>query len=126
MEDSAEDLLRQIYFDPANAGSYGGVDRLLKQAVKLDKNIKLSSVKNFLKENDSYTIHRDIRRKFTRHSTIVPEIDSQWQADLVVMPALAQYNDGYVNILTVIDVFSKYAWAVPLKTKLGQEIVKAF
>jgi hypothetical protein len=126
MDDRAEELLKQIYFDPSNAGSYGGVDRLWQQALKLDKKVKLSSVKNFLKENDSYTIHRDIRRKFIRHSTVVPEIDWQWQADLVVMPALAKYNDGYVNILTVIDIFSKYAWAIPLKTKLGQEIVKAF
>src|SRR6266481_5750261 len=126
MENDVEELLKQIYFDPASAGSYGGVDRLLKEALKIKKTIKLSEVKDFLKSNDAYTTHRDIKRKFTRQSTIVSGIDAQWQADLVVMPNIAQYNDGYVYILTVIDVFSKYAWAVPLKRKTGVELVDAF
>jgi Integrase core domain/Chromo (CHRromatin Organisation MOdifier) domain len=39
---------------------------------------------------------------------------------------LAEFNDGYVYILTVIDVFSKYAWAEPLRKKTGNDTVKAF
>ena len=33
---------------------------------------------------------------------------------------------AYNYILTVIDVFSKYAWAVPVKRKTGEEISNAF
>ena len=35
-------------------------------------------------------------------------------------------NSGYRYLLTVIDVFSKYAWIVPLKTKTGKEVAMAF
>jgi hypothetical protein len=35
-------------------------------------------------------------------------------------------NKGHCYILTVIDVFSRYAWARPLKTKTGAEMVHAF
>jgi hypothetical protein len=126
MENTVTDLLKKIYLDPANAGSYGGVNRLLQEANKVDKKVKLRDVKSFLKTTDAYTQHRDIVRKYDRQPVIVPGIDAQWQADLVVIPNLAEYNDGYVNILTVIDVFSKYAWAIPLKTKTGPELVKAF
>src|ERR1700754_75175 len=35
-------------------------------------------------------------------------------------------NKGYQHILTVIDCFSKYAWAIPIKNKSGDEIVLAF
>lgn len=120
------ELLKKIYLDPASAGSYGGVDRLMGEALKVNKKVRFSDVKTFLKSNDAYTQHRDIIRKYDRQPVMVAGIDAQWQADLVVIPNLAQYNDGYVNILTVIDVFSKYAWAVPLKTKTGPELVKAF
>ena len=42
------------------------------------------------------------------------------------MQAFSRTNKGYKYILTVIDVFSKYGWAIPLKTKTGAEVTKAF
>ena len=42
------------------------------------------------------------------------------------MQLLSKYNKGIRFLLCVIDVFSKYAWAVPLKDKKGISIVKAF
>jgi hypothetical protein len=52
-------------------------------------------------------------------------IDDQWQADLCDMTLKAKYNDGYTFLLTCIDCFSKYAWAVPIKNKSGDELVRA-
>ena len=49
-----------------------------------------------------------------------------WQADLVDMSAISKYNDGYKFLLTCIDVFSKYAWAIPLKNKSSKSVVAAF
>jgi len=40
-----------------------------------------------------------------------------WQADIVEMHPYSRFNKGYHYILTVIDVLSKYAWAVLLKSK---------
>ena len=39
---------------------------------------------------------------------------------------LSRYNKGYKYLLTCIDIFSKYAFVLPLKTKQGQELVQAF
>ena len=50
----------------------------------------------------------------------------QWQADLVDMSRLKKVNDGTTFILTVIDVFSKLAWCVPLKNKSAASMVTAF
>ncbi|XP_011635951.1 uncharacterized protein LOC105426429 [Pogonomyrmex barbatus] len=36
-----------------------------------------------------------------------------------------RFNKGYHYILTIIDVLSKHAWAVPLKTKSGDEVARA-
>ena len=42
------------------------------------------------------------------------------------MQLLSRYNKGIRFLLFVIDIFSKYAWVVPLKDKKGISIVKAF
>ena len=40
---------------------------------------------------------------------------------------MSPYSDsGYKYLLAVIDVFSKYGWIVPLKTKTGKEVATAF
>ena len=42
------------------------------------------------------------------------------------MQLLRRYNKGVRFLLCVIDIFSKYAWVVPLKDKIGVSIVAAF
>jgi hypothetical protein len=56
----------------------------------------------------------------------VHKIDEQWQADLVEMIPYSSHNDEYKYILTVIDVFSKYAWAIPLMSKTPDDVKQAF
>ena len=46
-------------------------------------------------------------------------------ADLVDMQAFSKDNDGVRYWLTVIDVFSKYGWMLPLKSKTGVEVASA-
>ena len=57
---------------------------------------------------------------------MVAEIDHQWQADLADMSKLSNSNDKFKFLLCIIDVFSKYAWAVPIKDKMGKTLVNAF
>ena len=35
-------------------------------------------------------------------------------------------NKGYKYLLTVIDVFSKFAWSIPLKVKTGKQMIELF
>ena len=41
------------------------------------------------------------------------------------MKAFSKYNQGYNFILVVIDIFSKYGWAIPLKNKEGKTVAEA-
>ena len=45
--------------------------------------------------------------------------------DLADMQSLSKYNKGIKYLLCVIDLFSKYAWVVPIKDKKGTSIVNA-
>ena len=49
-----------------------------------------------------------------------------WSGDLIGMREFYNDNKDYNYLLNVIDIFCKYAWSVPLKTKTGTEIAKAF
>ena len=69
---------------------------------------------------------KPIKRKFPRRSVIVFSKDEIWPADVVDMLAFSSFNKGFKYILTVIDVFSKYARAVRIKDKSAASVTKAF
>ena len=52
--------------------------------------------------------------------------DNIWGVDLADMQSLSKYNKETKYLLCAIDLFSKYAWVVPLKDKKGTSIVNAF
>ena len=47
-------------------------------------------------------------------------------ADLADIQLLSKFNNGFRFLLCVIDIFSKYAWVIPLKDKKGISIVNGF
>ena len=67
-----------------------------------------------------------MRRKFQRRKVEVYGVDDIWGADLVDMQEWSRNNKGYKYMLNVIDVYSKYAWSVPLKDKKGDTTTEAF
>src|SRR5271168_3694715 len=66
------------------------------------------------------------RKKFERRKIFIYRIDEQWQADLVDMQLYSKENEGYNYMLTVIDCFSRFAFAKLLKNKSGDEVKNAF
>ena len=71
-------------------------------------------------------LHAPARRNFERRKVFMKGIDETWQADLVDMQKYSQFNKGFKYLLTVIDNLSKFAWAIPLKNKSGDELQKSF
>ncbi|GFU57789.1 uncharacterized protein F54H12.2 [Trichonephila clavipes] len=103
--------------DP-RSNSFGGVEALHRSV----KGNIVKDVKHWLSQKDAYTLHKPVRHKFQRNRVFVSDIDRQFQADLVDMQSLAEFNKGYKYLLTCIDLFSKFAWAVPLKDKFGKSV----
>nr|DAC81388.1 TPA_asm: integrase [Parasteatoda house spider adintovirus] len=57
---------------------------------------------------------------------MVSGMSIQFQADIADLKGIVNFNDDYRYILTCIDVFSKYAWAFPLKRKDSSSIISSF
>ena len=49
-----------------------------------------------------------------------------WGVNLAVIQLISKYNKRTRHLLWAIDLFSKYAWVVPLKDKKGITVVHAF
>ena len=71
-------------------------------------------------------VHRQIIRKFKRRKVYSLLRNNIWGVDLAYMQSLSKYNKGIKYLLCPIDLFSKYAWVIPLKDKRGISIVNAF
>ena len=105
----------------------GNTQQLLEVAHSLG--IPRKDTERYLEEELSFTLHRPRRVQFPRSKTVVgPRLDSTWQADLVEMQhcKLIATNRRTRYLLTIIDVLSKYAWVVGLKSKRGTAVRDAF
>jgi transposase InsO family protein len=125
-DESIRDRLVRIYYDTKSAGAYGGVGRLVREAARQGLKVSNSKATEILADELAYSLHKPARRRYKRNKTYVSGPDKQWQADLADMQEIAAQNGGMKYLLTCIDVFSKYAWVVPIKNKGAQSMVEAF
>ena len=68
-------------------------------------------------------------KKFRRERIKPLYKDETWSADLIDKSSLCKYNNIKFNkkfILPVVDIFTKYEWAIPLKNKSGFSISNGF
>ena len=71
-------------------------------------------------------LHKPIRKKFKTRRVFTSGVDGIWALNLVEMQSFSRSNKGFKYILMIVDVISKYGSAVPLKTKTGAEVTRAF
>ena len=111
--------LPRAYEDLHEPEVLGGVDPFAK-ALQL----KTPQALRILQSVVSYTLHKPRRTRFPTTPPLVFDRDEQWQMDLVDMQKLSRWNKGNKYLLTVIDVLSKYAWAVPIKSKSIKDMIR--
>ncbi|GBN66759.1 hypothetical protein AVEN_169118-1 [Araneus ventricosus] len=92
-----ENSLEKFYKNLEEPASFAGLNAL-SRAVR--NRIKTKDIKKWLETEESYTLHKAVRRKFKRNRVIVGGIDEQFQADLLDMQFLSKYNSEYKYLLT--------------------------
>ena len=131
----ADKILRDKAFNIAKDTKYDGYQRGLASIVynffdkksagsgaKHVNNTKLASQNQKLAAG----LYKPIIKKIGKRKVHAAFKDNIWGADLADMQLLSRYNRGIRFLLCVIDIFSKYAWVVPLKDKKGVSIATAF
>ena len=125
----ADKVLKNKAFDIAKDPKYDGYQRGLASMVYkfFDKKSLGSGVK-LISQNEQLAneFHKPIIKEFEKRKVYSTFKDNIWGVDLVDMQLLSKYNKRIRFLLCVIEIFSKYAWVVPLKDKKGISIAKAF
>ena len=128
----ADKILKNKAFDIAKYPKYDGYKYFDSKVASPDKKSVGSGAKRvntkITPQNEQLAeeLHKPIIRKFRKRKVYSTFKDNIWSVDLADMQLLSKYNKGIRFLLCVIDIFSKYAWVVPLKDKKGIIIVKAF
>ena len=117
-----EKMIKAINELPYNQQQYGTF--LVKNIIRSKRKLGLGN--NFTMEDLSNELNKPVINKFERKKIIVNHIDEIHSCDLVDMQKYSRVNKGYKYIFTNIDIFSKYAWSFPLKTKTIKEIKSCF
>ena len=109
------------------ASGFVGVNKLKK--ILNENNIKISTTKltNLIKEQKTAQLHKKTRKNDKAMGHIVAFAkDQNWQMDLSDMSMYAGANKGYKYILLAVDIFTRKAYARPIKTKSNKAITEAF
>ena len=123
----ADKIFKNEAFDIAKDPKYDGYQRGLASMVYKFFDSKVASPDKksvgsgakLIPQNEQLAdeLHKPIIRKFEKRKVYSAFKDNIWGADLADMELLSKVNKGIRFLLCVIDIFSKYAWVVPLKDK---------
>ena len=92
----------------------------------LDKETSDSGIKNIPNKELAEELHKPIIIKFNKRKVHSPFIENIWGANLADMQLISKFNKGFRFLLCIIDIYSKYAWVIPLKDKKGITITNVF
>lgn len=109
----------RLYNDFAAPSGLASAKRFLKFVQ--DRKVAM----DYLKSQDSYTLHKPVVRKFRRRRYVVKGLNDLVQVDLADMTQLSRFNGGYRFLLVWIDCYSRFLRVVPLKNKSAAEVVRA-
>ena len=110
--DNHHKILNKVYHDPAG---YGSITSTFKEAFKLDKTLTLNTVKQWFKSNIETT-----KQVKGSNSFVAPYPHYEYQLDLMFFTDLK--NQKFEQGMLCIDIFTKYAVVVPIKSKAEDDI----
>ena len=111
------DILNKLYNEDLN---YDNLNTLYHKAKKLDNNITLKQVKEFLKNQETYQLNYKNNNK-KKYKPIYSDSYYSYQIDLTFLDKFKKRNSNYSIIFTAINIDSRYVYAYPLKQKLADE-----
>lgn len=97
----SDSVLQKIYYDTSNPACFGRAEILYHAAKKILPTIKLSEIKEWLMNQETYSLHKPTRKRFVRNPVLVTGIDVQWELDLVELGKYSKYNNNFKYLLQV-------------------------
>ena len=130
----ADKVLKDKAYDIASNPEYDGYQRNLASMVykffdKKSTGSGFKKLKNTTKPSSSILadeLHKPVNRKFKKTKVYSQFKDNIWGVDLADMEPLSRKNKGIKYLLWAIDLYSKYAFVIPLENKKGISVTNGF
>ena len=125
-------ILRDKAFNIAKSPKYDGYRRGLASMVYnfFDKKSAGSGVNMHANTEPPLDLaeesHKPIIRKLIKRTVYWGFKDNIWDTNLAHMQLISKFSKGFRFLLWIIDIFSKYAWVVPLKDKKLLQLLMLF
>ena len=117
------ELLKELYYNPKTG--LQSKQKLYKKAKERDASITLKKVEDFLQQQATHQITKQVKKNKEYNTIISPSVRNNYQLDIFYLPNPKQ-NGNYKYLLTCIDVYSRYAFVRKMKTKTGEETIENF
>ena len=127
IQEKIDKILLDIYSDVKFSNvAFTSIKNLYKNAKKIIPQITINDVKEFLKKQDSYTLHKLTPKRFKFYRKVIaPRPKIYLGLDLIDMLKYSEYNDGIKYLIFLIDIFSRKIWVYPVKNKTKFDILKS-
>ncbi len=124
-ENRTDEVLTNLYRDPVT--SINSRDRFYEVVTDRYVGISRRRVQDFLLQQEAYQIHLPSIKHKIVHPIVTHRNLQHYQVDLIDMSGanLPWWNNGVTRILTMVDLFSKYAFAFALKDGTAASVIKA-
>ena len=112
-----------IYKDPLTTSN--SIEELFQNALRNNKyefTFTKEDVRLFLLSQSTYQKQQPVSKQRQQKRTVVKEKNLKWQMDIIDLRLYISDNENIKYLLTIIDVFSKYAMVFPLENKKGETV----
>ena len=118
-----EDIIKKAFYSPESG--LVSARNLYKKLKPDNPKVTLKLITEFIKNQATNQIHAPKKIPLTEYHQIRAPGLGEFQLDILDLSNYARHNNGYRYILVVIDIYSRYSFVVPLKTKAGSVVLEA-
>ena len=116
-------IFARYWHDPTVCG-HRGRDSTFERLSSTFFNLSRQEVHMFIQQTETYQVSSKTHNMEKVTNPLVTSAPMEhWQMDLVDFLSRAKDNSGYTFMLVVVDCFSKFIWAFPLKKKRAEEVL---
>lgn len=114
-------MMDKLYYNFPNPAAFSAVKNLQQQS-----KLPMRDVKSWLAKQRTYSLHKPIKRRYATRAYRAKYRNQFWETDLVDMQKFANENKQHKYIITIIDIFSRFGFAYPLKDKTVTSVTNVF
>lgn len=116
------DKLKSLYYDPENG--FVGIHQLYKLSKEHNLNLTFKQVQQWYNDQTTNQVYKQPPKQIKYNKIVAPYFEiGCFQADLMDFSRFYKQNKGYKYLCNIIDIYSRYAYSFPIKTKKPDEIL---